>query len=73
MAFIKIADLFSLDDDNDLPPIESFADILKSLLKGMTDESQEICLTVISTLENMFTFFKATMEPLLPKFLEKVI
>jgi hypothetical protein len=58
-------DLFSLDDDSELPPVESFADIIKSLIMGMSDENTDICLTALKTLENVFTFFKETLEPFL--------
>jgi hypothetical protein len=39
IAYSKIADLFSLDEENDLPPIDFFADIIKNLIMGMSDES----------------------------------
>jgi hypothetical protein len=64
--------MFSLDVENELPPIQCFAVIIQQLIQGMGDDSKEIKVTVMETIGSMYSYFKETMEPFMPKVLEMV-
>jgi hypothetical protein len=66
---VKIAEIYNLDssETEDLSPISCFAAIIQQLISGMDDDSREIRITVMDTIDNIVMFFKDTMEPLIFK------